>query len=76
MNEKNKNKNKTTPEAQTASRSSKNFEEKYDTVLTVSSHLKRQSETASWIVCYTAVFSVVTHRSWEERCVTTLQTAV
>ena len=45
---KKKNKNKTTPEAQTASRSSENFEKKYDTVLTVSSHLKRQNETASW----------------------------
>ena len=42
------NKNKTTPEAQTASRSSENFEEKYDTVLTVSSRLKRHNETASW----------------------------
>ena len=28
------------------------------------------------VVCYTAVFSVVTQRSWEERCVTTLKTAV
>ena len=42
------NKNKTTLGAQTASRSSENFEEKYYTVLTVSSHLKRQNETASW----------------------------
>ena len=30
-----------------------------------------------WLVCYTAVFIVVTQRSsWEERCVTTLKTAV
>ena len=28
------------------------------------------------VVCYTAVFSVVTQRSVEERCVTTLKTAV
>ena len=28
------------------------------------------------VVCYTAVFSVVTHFSGEERCVTTLKTAV
>ena len=45
-NETKQNKNKTTPEAQTASRSSENFEEKYDTVLTVRSRLKRQNETA------------------------------
>ena len=42
------NKNKTTPEAQTASRSLENFERKYDTVLTVSSRLKRLNETANW----------------------------
>ena len=31
-----------------------------------------------WVVCFTAVFSVVTQRSssGEERCVTTLKTAV
>ena len=38
------------------------------------------AEAGYWLVCYTAVFSVVTQRSsWvsgEERCVTTLKTAV